>query len=287
MKKTYSYFYLMPGLLIFLAFFFAPSVGSFYYSFGRWNGVNFAGFCGFDNYISIFSDHSLNHCFQNTLVFAVATLVLKVVLGLLLALLANMRLRTREFFKSVVFFPVILSSVAAGLTFSAIMHPEIGLLNVFLRRIGLGALASGWLVDSRLIMFSLATIEVWKWVGLNMVLFLAALQGIPGELYESASIDGAGTWKKFTSITLPMLIPILNTNIILSVIGGLTAFDTIYATTGGGPGTMSEVINTFVLRSFSQGRYGESTAANVILFLAVGIIAVGLQKFLARFEGEV
>lgn len=110
-----------------------------------------------------------------------------------------------------------------------------------------------------------------------MVLFLAALQGIPSELYESAAIDGAGAWKKFTSITLPMLIPIINTNVILSVIGGLTAFDIIYATTGGGPGTMSEVINTFVLRSFAAGRYGESTAANVILFLVVGIIALDFK----------
>lgn len=287
MKRIYSNAFLLPGLLVFIIFFFIPSIGSFYYSFGRWSGVNFAGFCGFDNYISVITDSNLNISFKNTAIFAVVTMFFKMSLGLALALIANMQLKTKEFFKSIIFFPVILSSVAVGVAFSGMMHPEVGIINVFLRKIGLGIFARGWLTEPNIIMLSLSVIEIWKWVGLNMAIFLAALQTIPIELYEAVSIDGAPALRKFTAITMPMLRPVINTNIVLAVIGGLTSFDIIYATTGGGPGTMSEVINTLVLRRFADGLYGLSTAANVILFIGVAIIAVVLQKVLAGSEGEV
>lgn len=287
MRKTYSYKYLLPGLTIFLIIYILPSLGSFYFSVTNWNGMNGGGFVGLNNFKEIFINPDNNIIFKNTFIFAGVTLFFKVVLGLALALLANSQIRSKGLFKSIVFFPVILSSVAVGVAFSAILHPETGIINIFLRSVGLGSLAQQWLTDSRIVMYSIALVDVWKNVGFHMALFLAGLQIIPQDLYEAAFIDGAGSIRKFLNITIPMLLPVINTNILLAIIGGMKVFDSVYVLTAGGPGNASQVINTVVLNNFSLGRYGEATAANVVLFVIVMFIILILNKFLGMLEKEV
>lgn len=287
MRKTYSYKYLMPGLIIFVFLVILPAVGSFYYSVFNYNGLKVGEFVGLNNFKEIFTNSNVNICFKNTFIFSAVTLFLKVVLGLAFALLANTQIRTKGLFKSILFFPVILSSVAVGVSFTAILHPETGIVNIILRTVGLGALAHEWLTDPGIVMYSIAAVDVWKNVGFHMALFLAGLQIIPHDLYESAFIDGAGSVKKFIHITVPLLLPVINTNILFSIIGGMKVFDSVYVLTGGGPGNASQVINTIVLSNFAQMRYGEATAANVILFVMVMITILVLNKFLGMVEKEV
>ncbi|OMF34594.1 MULTISPECIES: carbohydrate ABC transporter permease [Paenibacillus] len=282
-KMYYSYWLLLPGLLIFSVFFIYPNLTGFLYAFTNMDeSFKYTRFVGFDNFKSLFQEDDQVIAFKNTFIFAIITTVFKIVLGLLLALLANAKLRTTLFFRSMLFFPVLLSTLAVSLVFSALLHPSRGLLNVFLETLHLDMLAQSWLTDPQIVIFSVSFVEIWKWTGLSMILFLAALQTIPQELKESAMVEGVNSWQMFRHITLPLIMPIVNTNVILSVIGGLKVFDIVYALTGGGPGNSSQVINTIVFKNFAAGRNGEATAANVMLFLIVLVIVLLVNKVLNR-----
>lgn len=286
MKRTYSYTYLIPGLIIFGVLYLLPSIISFYYSFMLYDGFKIYGFAGFDNFKSIFMDTNNNISFKNTIIFSIVSVTFRMVIGLLLALLVNRHHAVTNYLRATFFFPVILSSVAVGVAFTSILDPATGILNIFLRAVGLDALAAGWLVDPKLVIYSCAGVEVWRMSGFAMALFLAGLQGIPKELYEASDIDGANFWGKFAYITIPSLIPIIKINFILSVIGGLKVLDSVYVLTGGGPGNASQVISSVVLKNFSQGRYGEATAANLILFIMIGVVVIIFNRIISRKESE-
>lgn len=284
-RMYYSYWLLIPGLLIFGIFFIYPNLTGFHYAFTNMNeSFKYTRFVGFDNFKSLFQEEDQAVAFKNTFIFAFITTFFKVTLGLLLAMLANLKLKTTLFFRSMLFFPVILSTLAVSLVFSALLHPSRGLLNVFLETIHLDILMRSWLTDPQIVIFSVCFVEIWKWTGLTMILFLAALQTIPQEVKESAMVEGVNSWQMFRYITIPLIMPIINTNVILSVIGGLKVFDIVYALTGGGPGNSSQVINTIVFKNFAAGRNGEATAANVMLFLFVLVIVLLVNKVLNRKE---
>src|SRR5690606_23138073 len=200
-------------------------------------------FAGLDNFVEIFENPVFSTALKNTFLFTAVSVVLKIVVSLGLAL-ALQRCIAGNFFRTVYFTPYVLSYIAIGVLFTAIMHPENGLLNVALRGIGLDFLARGWLIEKGLVILSLALIDVWRAMGFHMAIFLAALQTIPQELNEAALTDGAGPWQKFWYVTFPMLAPAFNANIMFALIVGLTKFDLVMATTGGGPGTFSEVLRT-------------------------------------------
>ncbi|MGF7047901.1 raffinose/stachyose/melibiose transport system permease protein [Paenibacillus sp. DS2015] len=282
-KQYYSYWLIFPGALVFFTFFILPSLMSFYFAFTNLDAsFKVTRFVGFDNFITLYENPSNLLALKNTFIFAIVTTVFKVFLGLLLALLANQMLKSRLLLRSVLFFPVILSSIAVAIAFKAIFHPSTGILNVFLNFVGLDSLAMNWLTDPAIVMFSVSFVEIWKWTGLTMMLFLAALQSLPQEVNEAAKIDGATPWQQFRFITFPMVIPVVNTNVILSVIGGLKVFDMVYALTGGGPGNASNVINTAVFKAFAAGRNGEATAANLVLFLIVLIVVLTLNNVINK-----
>ncbi|MFC4600876.1 carbohydrate ABC transporter permease [Cohnella hongkongensis] len=282
-KQYYSYWLMSPGLLIFFVFFIVPALMGFYFAFTDLNAsFKVTRFVGFANFIALYENSSHLLAFKNTFIFAVVTTVFKIGLGLLLAILANQHLKSRLLLRSVLFFPVVLSTIAVAIAFKAIYHPSTGILNVFLRAVGLDSLAMSWLTDPALVMYSISFVEIWKWTGFSMMLFLAALQSMPQEVTEAAKIDGATSWQHFRYITLPMVTPVMNTNVILSVIGGLKVFDIVYALTGGGPGNASNVINTAVFKAFAAGRNGEATAANLVLFVVILIAVLSLNKVINR-----
>jgi len=282
-KQFYSYWLLVPGLLIFTIFFIFPSLMSFYFAFTNLNGAfEVTRFVGFENFITLYENPDNILALKNTFLYAFITTLFKIVLGLALALLANQAIKSKIVLRSVLFFPVILSTVAVAIAFRALYHPSTGLINVFLKAIGLDSLAQSWLTDPSIVMYAISFVEIWKWTGFTMVLFLAALQSVPNDIIEAAEIDGATPWQRFRFITMPMLIPVLNTNVILSVIGGLKVFDIVYALTGGGPGNASSVINTAVFKAYAAGRNGEATAANLVLFVIVLAAVLLLNKFINR-----
>jgi raffinose/stachyose/melibiose transport system permease protein len=183
-----------------------------------------------------------------------------------------------------VFFPVLVSTIGVGLTFTVLMNPEKGLINQSLAVLGIQG--PGWLTDPSYALLSVALVDVWKGVGLATLIYIAGIVSIPQEYFEAARVDGAGAWENFRHIVLPLARPATVTVVTLSLIGGLRSFDLIWAMTRGGPGFTSDVIASVIYKQYQAGFYGLSTAGNVVLFLVVTAIVLPLSGFLNRKEVE-
>jgi raffinose/stachyose/melibiose transport system permease protein len=277
-----GWFYLVPAILYFVLFI-LPTFASFYFSLTRWTIFD-AEFIGIENFVTFFAEPFLFQGLVNTVTFAAVTSVLKVIFGMLLGVLLTTQIIGRGFLRSVVFFPVLVSTIGVGITFSVFMHPSRGLINQVLSLVGVDGPA--WLTDPSLALLSVAFVDVWKGVGIATVIYIAGIVSIPQEYYEAARVDGAGPLKTFTQITLPLAWPATATVIILSLIGGLRSFDLIWTMTRGGPGFTTDVLASVIYKQYQAGFYGLSTAGNVVLFALVTVIVLPLTAFLNRKEVE-
>ena len=275
-----SWFYL-PAAVIYGVLFLVPTFASFYFSLTRWSLFDIE-FIGFGNFVQFFQEPMLVKGFVNTVIYGGLTSALKVVLGLLLAVLLTSQVIARGYLRSVVFFPVLVSTIGVGITFRVLMDPFDGLINNALATLGIDG--PGWLTDPRWALFSVALVDVWKGVGLATLIFIAGIVAIPQEYFEAAKVDGASAWQTFWRVTVPLVQPATATVIVLSLIGGLRSFDLIWAMTRGGPGFTSDVIASVIFKQYQAGFYGLSTAGNVILFLVVTAIVVPLFIWLNRRE---
>jgi len=280
---TYPYWFMLPAGTIFVVLFLVPSVIAVYFSLTRWTLFD-TEFIGFDNYVQFFSEPALLTGLRNTLIYATLTSSLKVLFGMLLAILLTSQIAGRGFMRSVVFFPVLVSTVGIGLTFQMLMNPSKGTINAALGAVGING--PGWLTDPHWALFSVAMVDVWQGVGLATVIYIAGILSIPKEYYEAARVDGASSWHTFRHITLPLAKPATASVVVLSLIGGLRSFDLIWAMTKGGPGFTSDVIASVIYKQYQAGFYGLSTAGNVVLFLLVTGIVVPLFWVLNRTGDE-
>ncbi len=281
--SPYPNWFYLPAAIVYGVLFLFPTVASLYFSLTRWTLFD-ATFIGLDNFKLFFHESNLYQGLINTLIYGVFTSAMKVVLGLLLAMLLTSEIIARGYLRSVVFFPVLVSTVGVGITFTVLMHPTAGAINVALGLLGMHG--PGWLTDPHLALISVALVDVWKGVGLATVIYIAGLASIPQEYYEASMIDGATPWQRFWAVTLPLVRPATTTVIILSLIGGLRSFDLIWAMTRGGPGFTSDVIASVIYKQYQAGFYGLSTAGNVVLFVLVAAVAVPLSLYLNRSEVE-
>lgn len=279
--STYPGWFYLPAGVVYIAFFAVPTFASFYFSLTRWT-IFSSHFVGLSNFREFFQDPQLVKGFTDTFIYAVVTSGLKVVIGMLLGLLLTSQIIARGYLRSVVFFPVLVSTVGVGITFQALLDPFHGPINAVLR--GAGLPAPQWLTNPHFALYSVAMIDVWKGVGLATVIYMAGIVSIPNEYREAARMDGAGPVALFRSVILPLSWPATSTVILLSLIGGLRSFELIWATTQGGPGFSSDVIASVIYKQYEAGYYGLSTAGNVILFLVVMIIIIPLTRLLARKE---
>ncbi len=288
-QSLYPGYFLISALLLYSALFILPSILGFGFSLTNWNSFsNKIRYIGFENFREIFSSSGRSFSFLvNTLKFALTTTVLKVLIGLLLALALNRDFRTKNILRTVFYLPVVLSPLVIGLVFTSIFHPVDGLLNAILNAVGLHGLTRQWLADVSTAMGAVMSVEVWRLSGYSMVIFLAGLQVIPGMYYEAADIDGANGLKKFVMITLPFLRPAFTVNVILNLIWGLKVFDIVFVLTRGGPGYATGVLNTAVFYEFSAGRYGFATALGVVIFLITTFVAFVTLRLLDRREIEI
>lgn len=278
-----AWFFLVPAI-IYVVLFIVPTIASFYFSMTRWTLFE-AEFIGLSNFQQFFREPFLIRGLTNTIFYGVLTSGMKVVLGLLLAVfLTSPRIFARDYLRAVVFFPVIVSTIGVGITFTALMHPTAGAINETLALFGIPKV--GWLTNPNLALFSVALVDVWKGVGLATVIYIAGIASISPEYYEASRIDGASPIQSFFNITLPLVRPATVTVVILSLIGGLRSFDIIWAMTRGGPGYASDVIASVIYKQYQAGFYGLSTAGNVVLFALVALIIVPLSMFLNRQEVE-
>lgn len=283
-KNLYSYYMVFPALLIYSIFFVIPAIAAFYYSFTDWRLDRIdLKFVGWDNFEKIFSDKTLILALKNTAIFAVVTVAGKNIIGLLLAVALNMRLKTKNLLRAIFYSPSILSILVISILFTPMLRTE-GTINRVLEAVGLHSLSQAWLTNPSLVVWTIAIVSIWQSAGFQMAIYLAGLQSISQEYYEAATIDGANSWKSFFKITLPLLLPAININLMLTLIGGLKVFSEVYVMTGGGPGNASQVVGTIILRSFGEGNWGLGTAVNTLLFVAVTIIAIPLLIFMRRKE---
>lgn len=266
------------GLLVFLA---GPLIAGLYISFTNWDMLSPPSLVGFNNYVEILQDPFVWLSLKNTLYYSALTIPGIIVISLALALAVNRAVFVNKVYRTMFFIPVVSSMVAIALIWKWVYNEQFGLLNWLLLRLGLPEL--GWLSDPRLSMLSVAIVAVWKSMGYYMVLFLAGLQGIPQQLYEAATIDGAGSWRKFWSITLPLLSPTMFFVVIITVIGSFQVFDQVYVMTQGGPGNSTLVFNYYLYQNaFEFFRMGYASALAYVLFALIFIITLLQVKFLGK-----
>ncbi|MDE6893047.1 MAG: sugar ABC transporter permease [Lachnospiraceae bacterium] len=280
-KKMYSTWFLVPAMIVFLLIFIIPTMASFFFSMTVWDFKNWR-FTGLDNFIMFFSERSLNIGIKNTLIYAVLTSGIKVVLAFFIAVFLTGKIKTKNIQRSIIFFPNLVSTMAIGITFTAMMHPTRGLINRALSTFVEGKI--NWLGNPDLALFSIIGVDIWKGLSIATVIYVAGIQSIDRTYYEAAEIDGANSRQKLFAITAPLARPAMNSVIILSFIGGLRSFDLIWAMTGGGPGFATDVMASIVYKQYAAGFYGLSTAGNVIMFIMIALLAFPLQKFLLSRE---
>ena len=220
---------------------------------------------------------------RNTLIYAVLTSGLKVIIALPLAMLLTSNIQLKGLFRGIIFFPVLVSTVAVGITFSALMQPSVGLINTALGFFGLPQ--PQWLGNPDLALYSVALVDVWKGIGIAMVIFMAGILSIPQDYFDTARLEG-GAWVKFRHVIIPLSRNATFTVILLSFIGGLRTFDLIWTMTHGGPGFASDVLTSVIYKEYQAGFYGLSTAGNVVLFILVTIIVYPLMRFFNSQEIE-
>lgn len=280
-RSPYPYWFVLPAAVVFVTLFLVPTLASLWFSLTRWDLFE-AHFIGLDNYRQFFKEPFLVQGLVNTLIYAVLTSATKSVLGLLLAVLLTSGILWQGFLRSVVFFPVLVSTIGVGITFAALMHPTKGAINLALAAVGIHGPA--WLSDPVLALYSVAFIDLWKGVGLATLIYIAGLAAISPDYYEAARIDGATRVQQFWRVTVPLVRPATVTVVTLSLIGGLRSFDIIWATTKGGPGFASDVLASVIYKQYQAGFYGLATAGNVILFALIAVIILPLTWWFNKRE---
>jgi raffinose/stachyose/melibiose transport system permease protein len=272
-NKMYPLYFSMGAVVLYSLFMVLPGLMGFYLSFTNWNRYSSEiNFVGLQNFALIFSKQNYWHSITNTIIFTLVTIALKTGVALLLALLLTKGLkRFFNFHRVIIYLPAIIPMIVVGIVFRSILHPTTGVLNEFLRALGLQFLAQRWLTNPDIALYSVILVDTWKGVGFIMVILIAGLQVIPTEYYEAAQIDGANGWDEFWKITLPLLMPTLTVITVLNLLYGLKVFDVVWVLTNGGPGYATETVYTMVFKEFSKGRYGVSTALSTLLFVIMSI----------------
>lgn len=284
-KRIYRSWFTMPAFILYFVLFIIPVIFGIGYSLTNWNAMSSEiKFVGLRNYLEIFNpDNAYLLAIKNTLTFTICASVGKIAIGLALALFFNRKFRTQNLMRGVYFMPYAISSLIIGMIFTSILDPD-GILNTGLRAIGLDAITKSWLTNRSTALGAVIAVEIWKSVGLNMVIFLAGLQMIDKEYYEAAQLDGANAIAQFRYITWPFLRPSITTNVILNIIHGLKVFDIVMSLTDGGPGNTTQVISTFVFKTYGMGAYGLSNALSTFIFILTMLIALAALKLIAPKE---
>jgi len=273
------YLFLTPNVAIFVIFIIAPAIYNFFLSLYRTSPFRPPVFVGAENFLYLLQrDDLFWRAIRNILVFVVGDVTLITVLSVLVGVLLNQDVRWRGFFRSAFFYPVLLSPVVVALVWQWILNSQFGVLNAILQ--GLGLSRQPWLLRADWAMFWSIFVHVWATLGFFAMIVLAGLQSIPPTLYEAATIDGAGRWRTFRNVTLPLLMPTLMVVLILSMIRSFEVFDHIYVFTGGGPGTATLLIVHYIYRSaFQLDQFGLAAAASVVLFVVIFTLTVTQYLF--------
>lgn len=272
-----AYLMLSPFLIFFVLFVLYPLLSNFYYSFTNYNLGSKADFVGLSNYIELFSDYWFLESLKNTAIYALFSVAFLTILGLFISVLLNSKAKIIKGARTVMIFPYATSMVAVSMIWLYLLDPTIGYINKLLISLGISN-PPYWLDNPQLALPSLIFINIWKNLGYCMIIYLAGLQNIPNDLYESAVIDGAGFWQKHRYITLPQIAPVTFFVLVNNCIEAFKTFEQIQIMTQGGPVTATTtVVYQIYQRAFNDFRMGYASAMSIVLFLI--IFAVTLLNF--------
>jgi len=277
--------FLLPYLLIFSIFRFIPSVGGLVVSFFKWSLGGDPKFVGIDNYVNLAQDGSFYTSIRNTLSFFVLTVPVLVVASLLLAMLLNQKLAGRRVMRTISIIPYVLIPSIVGIMWNWMFDNNFGLLNYYIKK--LGGSPVFWLTDERFALIAVSIVVVWTYIGYDMILFLAGLQGIPKETYEAAEVDGASTFQVFWHITLPLLKPVTMMVSTLTLVNVVQLFDQIYVMTNGGPGTSTLTMVQYMYTSaFTNYELGYGSAIEVVILVLL-MVLITVQNRIGNRERKV
>lgn len=284
-NKIYPMYMMIIPLSLFLVFFILPSTIGYAYAFTDWsNYVSDVSFVGLENFRVIIQNRSLTTAFVNSIIFAGVKTVGVTILGFVFALILNRRIRSRNVLRTIYFLPSVLSALVVGLIFSALFDANNGTVNQLLIALKLEDWTQAWLGTRVPAIITICIAEIWRGLGYAMVITLAGLQSVPSDYLEAATVDGASGWQKFKSVTLPLIMPSVNVNILFSLIYGLKMFDLVYVLTQGGPGHETESFGTLMMNEMSKGKYAQSVAINLVFTVILVIAAVVYQKYASKWE---
>jgi multiple sugar transport system permease protein len=279
-RTLLGYFFIAPFVLGFLFFFVGPALTAVWLTFYDWNMIREPIFIGLKNFQKIFQDDLFLQSLKVTAYYSVVSVPLGMILGFLVALLMNVKVRGIAFFRTIYYIPSIVPSVANAVLWSFMFNTEFGLLNALLRSIGLPKIM--WLQDPEWAMPALIVMSLWG-IGGGMVIYLAGLQGIPVSLYEAAEIDGAGRWAKMWNVTIPLMSPVFFFNLIMGIIGSFQVFTAGFLITNGRP---QNATLFYVLYTYRTGiQYFDMGYASVLAWILF-LIILGLTLFVFRYVGR-
>jgi multiple sugar transport system permease protein len=262
-----------PAVILIVVFGLVPIVWSALLSFQRSNLLAPAHWVGLANYRALPKDSLFRQSLTHSAIYTALFVPISVAGGLLTAVALNRRVRGIRIYRTAVFVPVVVSTIATVIIFLWVFDPNFGLANWLLGKIGLGPF--GFFVSPNAALYSIVGMTAWGWIGFDVIVYLAALQGIPRELVEAAEIDGAGTWGIFRNVTIPLLGPVTLFLVVWATINALQLFDEVYLATNGGPGTASYVPVFYLFKlAFQQGVAGYAAAIAYVLFAVILVLTI-------------
>lgn len=279
--------FIVPTIALYVLFFVYPVLVSLYYGFYQWDGITDKVFIGIDNFTRLLKDEVFGKAFWNNMYFLVFSLVVNIPLVIAISIAISKVRRMRNFYKSAVFVPVVISTATVAILFGVLYNFESGLINQVLRMIGGESWAQEWLSNPKLAMLSILVANAWQNIGFFIVLCLAAILNIPREIVEAANIDGATSWRETRLITLPLIRPVMFVMLLLSVSGTMKVLDIVQIMTGGGPYQSTEVMSTYMLKvGFRSMELGYGSAIGVAMFIII-LIMTGILQLISRRREEV
>ena len=278
--------FLCLPLLVYFAFVILPTLNSLYYSFTDW--VGYGGdfnFVGLANFEKIFTDRLFGNAIKNTAIWLALAMTAPTLLGLTLALALQGKRRVNTLYKSLFYLPICLSPIIIGIIWVWLYSPKLGIVNIFLRGVGLDHLATAWLANPNTALYAVFVAWAWQQTGLNMVIFLAGLTSVPAPLVEAARVDGANYWQTLIKVVIPMLRPATVVVLALTAINALKSFEIIWVMTMGGPFNKSDTLAVFMYsESFRKFKMGYGSSAAVILFVMTLVIIALYFRQIAKAE---
>ncbi len=283
-RHWYQLWFALPAIVLVLLFFFVPFIANGIFAFMQWTGFSKnITWTGLKNFQTLLDLGILGHATLITLLYAVISMIVQNIVSLSLAKSLQHTGGVNTVFRSLFFIPVLISPLAAGYIWKALLQPG-GFVNGLISLFVPGGFSFNWLGNDFTALVAVASIDAWKWSGMVTLIYIAGLNRIPRQLIEAALLDGAGPWRRFWGIEFPLLAPAFTFNVVITLVGAFSAFDVVVSTTNGGPGTATTVLNKAVFDQYGQGLFGTGSALSFVVTLLVIATAVPLIAWLRRRE---